>query len=375
MTKKLRVGVVFGGRNSEHEVSLNSARAVMGALDHDKYEIVPIGIAKDGHWLWGGDPLLALEQSADPKLLTHEPQPGVISSSTALVATRGRLPGEMTPVDRLDVIVPVLHGLYGEDGALQGMLELAGVPYVGCGVLAAAVGMDKGLMKAAFAAAGLPQVPFVLLRRSDWERDPSAAIAQVESVLQYPVFTKPANAGSSVGVSKCRNRMELEAGFRLAAMHDRRLIVEQGINAREIEVAVLGNDDPQASICGEVVPAHEWYDYADKYLDKQTGYLIPAPLDEGLSDRIRRMAVDAFKAIDGAGLARVDFLLERETSAVFLNEVNTFPGFTEGSMYPKLWEASGLAYRALLDRLIELAIERAHDSRLRDEPSPAEQGR
>ncbi|HZB95811.1 MAG TPA: D-alanine--D-alanine ligase family protein, partial [Herpetosiphonaceae bacterium] len=256
MTKKLRVGVVFGGRNSEHEVSLNSARAVMGALDHDKYEIVPIGIAKDGHWLWGGDPLLALEQSADPKLLTHEPQPGVISSSTALVATRGRLPGEMTPVDRLDVIVPVLHGLYGEDGALQGMLELAGVPYVGCGVLAAAVGMDKGLMKAAFAAAGLPQVPFVLLRRSDWERDPSAAIAQVESVLQYPVFTKPANAGSSVGVSKCRNRMELKAGFRLAAMHDRRLIVEQGINAREIEVAVLGNDDPQASICGEVVPAH-----------------------------------------------------------------------------------------------------------------------
>ena len=375
MTKKLRVGVVFGGRNSEHEVSLNSARAVMGALDHDKYEIVPIGIAKDGHWLWGGDPLLALEQSADPKLLTHEPQPGVISSSTALVATRGRLPGEMTPVDRLDVIVPVLHGLYGEDGALQGMLELAGVPYVGCGVLAAAVGMDKGLMKAAFAAAGLPQVPFVLLRRSDWERDPSAAIAQVESVLQYPVFTKPANAGSSVGVSKCRNRAELEAGFRLAARHDRRLIVEQGINPREIEVAVLGNDDPQASICGEVVPAHEWYDYADKYLDKQTGYLIPAPLDEGLSDRIRRMAVDAFKAIDGAGLARVDFLLERETGAVFLNEINTFPGFTEGSMYPKLWEASGLAYRALLDRLIELAIERAHDSRLRDEPSPAEQGR
>ena len=375
MTKKLRVGVVFGGRNSEHEVSLNSARAVMGALDHDTYEIVPIGIAKDGHWLWGGDPLLALEQTADPKLLTHEPQPGVISSSTALVATRGRLPGEMTPVDRLDVIVPVLHGLYGEDGALQGMLELAGVPYVGCGVLAAAVGMDKGLMKAAFAAAGLPQVPFVLLRRSDWERDPSAAIAQVESVLQYPVFTKPANAGSSVGVSKCRNRMELEAGFRLAAMHDRRLIVEQGINAREIEVAVLGNDDPQASICGEVVPAHEWYDYADKYLDKQTGYLIPAPLDEGLSDRIRRMAVDAFKAIDGAGLARVDFLLERETSAVFLNEVNTFPGFTEGSMYPKLWEASGLPYRSMLDRLIELAIERAHDSRLRDEPSPAEQGR
>jgi D-alanine-D-alanine ligase len=234
--------------------------------------------------------------------------------------------------------------------------------------------MDKGLMKAAFAATGLPQVPYVLMRRAAWERDPSAAIAQVERILHYPVFTKPANAGSSVGISKCRNRMELEAGIRLAAMHDRRLIIEQGINPREIEVAVLGNDDPQASVCGEVVPANEWYDYADKYLDKQTGYLIPAPLDEGLSDRIRRMAVDAFKAIDGAGLARVDFLLERETGAVFLNEINTFPGFTEGSMYPKLWAASGLPYGALLDRLIELAIERAHDSRLRDEPSPVAQG-
>src|SRR5918911_2622519 len=187
MTKKLRVGVVFGGRNSEHEVSLNSARAVMGALDHDKYEIVPIGIAKDGHWLWGGDPLLALEQSADPKLLTHEPKPGVISSSTALLATRGRLPGEMTPVDRLDVIVPVLHGLYGEDGALQGMLELAGVPYVGCGVLAAAVGMDKALMKAAFAAAGLPLVPWLLVRRTDWRSNPEHIAEQVEGQLRYPL--------------------------------------------------------------------------------------------------------------------------------------------------------------------------------------------
>ena len=366
MSKKLRIGVVFGGRNSEHEVSLSSARAVMGALDKERYEIVPIGIAKDGRWLWGGDPLLALEQAADPKLLTHAPEPGVVSSSTALVETPGRLPDEETPVAKLDVIVPVLHGMYGEDGALQGMLELAGVPYVGCGVLAAAVGMDKAVMKAAFAAAGLPQVPFVLIRRADWERDPDAAAAQVETTLRYPVFTKPANAGSSVGVAKCRDRAELDAGLRLAAANDRRIIVEQGIDPREIEVAVLGNDDPEASICGEVVPANEWYDYADKYLDGRTDYLIPAPLDDAVCDRIRRMAVDAFKAIDGAGLARVDFLLERATGAVFLNEVNTFPGFTAGSMYPKLWEASGLPYTALLDRLIKLAIERAQDGRIRE---------
>jgi D-alanine-D-alanine ligase len=234
-------------------------------------------------------------------------------------------------------------------------------------VLAAAVGMDKVLMKAAFAAAGLPQVPFIYIRRVDWEHDPAATTAQVEATLSYPVFTKPANAGSSVGVSKCRNREELEHGLEIAASQDRRLIVEQGINAREIEVAVLGNDDPQASICGEVVPANEWYDYADKYLEGRTGYLIPAPLDDALCDRIRRMAIDAFKAIDGAGLARVDFLLERESSAVFLNEVNTFPGFTAGSMYPKLWEASGLPYSKLLDRLIELAIERAQDTRVRAE--------
>ncbi len=365
MAKKLRVGVVFGGRNSEHEVSLKSARSVMQALDGDKYEVVPIGVAKDGRWVWGGDPLLALEEAADPRLLNHTPEPGVVTSTTALVQTSGRLPGEAAPVGRLDVIVPVLHGLYGEDGALQGLLELAGVPYVGCGVLAAAVGMDKGVMKAAFAAAGLPHVPYHLFRRSDWERDRSAVIEQIEGALQYPVFTKPANAGSSIGVSKCRDRAELEAGLDLAALHDRRLIVEQGITAREIEVAVLGNDELEASICGEVVPAHEWYDYADKYLEGLTGYLIPAPIDKTLSDRIRRMAVGAFKAIDGAGLARVDFLLEKATGTVFLNEINTFPGFTAGSMYPKLWAASGLPYNALLDRLIELAIERYGDQRVR----------
>jgi D-alanine-D-alanine ligase len=276
------------------------------------------------------------------------------------------LPDELTPVEQLDVIIPVLHGLHGEDGTLQGVLELAEVAYVGCGVLAAAVGMDKGIMKAAFAAAGLPQLPYLIVRRPDWERDSDAAVQAIEETLHYPVFTKPANAGSSVGVAKCRDRAQLMAGLDLAARHDRRLIVEQGIDAREIEVAVLGNDTPHASGCGEVVPGNEWYDYADKYLEGRTSYLIPAPLDPVLADRIRRMAVDAFKAIDGAGLARVDFLLDRATQAVYINEVNTLPGFTAGSMYPKLWEATGLPYDALLDRLIDLAIERHQNRRVRD---------
>ena len=360
---KKRIGIVFGGRNTEHEVSLKSARSVMEALDKEKYEVIPLGITKEGRWVWDGDPLLALEQFADPHLLAHEPAPGVVAQTSALTTTPGRLPGDVAPVERVDVILPILHGLNGEDGTLQGMLELAGVAYAGCGVLASAVGMDKGLMKAAFAAAGLPQVPYVLLRRRDWTQEPTAVLQHIEDSLRYPVFTKPANAGSSVGVAKCRDRDELRAGLELAAHHDRRIIVEQGINVREIEVAVLGNDEPEASICGEVVPANEWYDYADKYIDGRTAYLIPAPLDPPDSDRIRRMAIDAFKAIDGAGLARVDFLIERETGAVFLNELNTLPGFTAGSMYPKLWEATGLPYRALLDRIVELAIERHEDRR------------
>jgi D-alanine-D-alanine ligase len=233
-------------------------------------------------------------------------------------------------------------------------------------VLASSVGMDKGVMKAAFAAAGLSQVPYLLLRRRDWEREREHVLDQVESTLRYPVFTKPANAGSSVGVCKCRSREELIAGLDTAALHDRRLIVEQGVTPRELEVAVLGNDDPQASIVGEIVPANDWYDYADKYLEGRTQYLIPAPIDEATSEQIRRMAVDAFKAIDGAGLARIDFLLDKESGAIYLNEVNTLPGFTSGSMYPKLWEATGLPYPKLLDRLIELALERHADRRTRE---------
>lgn len=381
MTRKLRVGVVFGGRNSEHEVSLKSARAVMAALDQERYEIVPIGIDKHGRWLVGADPLYALERSADLRLLNRQPQPGIVQSAQPLHVTSGRLPDQATaleqieqpvlaidqagsaPLPQLDVIIPVLHGMYGEDGALQGLLEIADVPYVGCGVLAAAVGMDKGVMKATFAAAGLPQVPYLLLRRSDWAAQREALLDQVEATLRYPLFTKPANAGSSVGIAKCGSRDELAAGLDLAAEHDRRLIVEQGITPRELEVAVLGNDDPQASVVGEIVPGNDWYDYADKYLDGRTGYIVPAPLDEMLSDKVRAMAIDAFKAIDGAGLARIDFMLDKDSGTLYLNEVNTFPGFTANSMYPNLWAATGLPYSALLDRLIELALERHGDRR------------
>jgi len=404
MKRKLRVGVVFGGRNSEHEVSLKSARAAMEALDRSKYEIVPIGIDKAGRWLVGDDPLLALERAADPGLLGREARPGVVQADEPLRISDGRLPGDTVALDGaavaetvsaagalpagfgialaqapaalpsrpehdaagLDVILPVLHGMYGEDGALQGLLDIADVPYIGCGVLAAAVGMDKGVMKAAFAAAGLPQVPYVLLRRAVWERERGAALLGIERQLRYPMFTKPANAGSSVGVSKCKDRVELAQGLDLAACHDRRLIVEQGIDrARELEVAVLGNDEPEASLVGEIEPANDWYDYADKYLDGRTGYLIPAPIDEATAQQVRRMAIDAFKAIDGAGLARVDFLMDRASCEIFINEINTFPGFTQNSMYPKMWEASGLPYAELLDRLIELAIERHADRRVR----------
>lgn len=375
MDRKLRVGVVFGGRNSEHEVSLKSARAVMGALDRKRYEIVPIGIDKQGRWVLGEDPLLLLERASEHHLLGRDPQAGVVRSELPVHISDGRLPDDAlvfgggpegsNKQPPIDVIIPVLHGLYGEDGTLQGMLEIADVPYVGCGVLAAAVGMDKVVMKAAFGAAGLPQVPYALVLRRDFEREPDDVIAHLEGLLKYPMFTKPANAGSSVGISKCKTREQLKEGLVEACKHDRRLIVEQGISPRELEVAVLGNDEPVASVVGEIIVGGEWYDYNDKYLDGKSCPEIPARISPEISDRVRQMAVDAFKAIDGAGLARVDFLLDKVTGDLYINEVNTFPGFTDISMYPKMWEASGLPYQSLIDKLIELAIERHHDKRVR----------
>jgi len=371
---RIRVGVMFGGRNSEHEVSLRSARSVMEALDPSRYEIVPIGIDKGGRWVVGGDPLGELERRADRSLLGRDPEPSRFADDLPAHTSAGRLPDTDLPIGGgapegtrpIDVVIPVLHGLYGEDGTLQGLLDIADVAYVGCGVLGAAVGMDKGVMKATFAAAGLPQLPYRLVLRRDVDADPDAVVAMLESQLEYPMFTKPANAGSSVGISKCSTRDELHAGLVEACRHDRRLVIEQGISVRELEVAVLGNDDPEASVVGEVVPGGDWYDYQDKYLGGTTTYVIPAELDEALSTRVRDLAVRAFKAIDGAGMARIDFLLHKETGELYLNEVNTFPGFNAISMYPKLWQATGLSYAALLDKLVQLAQERHGDARTRD---------
>jgi D-alanine-D-alanine ligase len=363
MADKIRVGVLFGGQSGEHEVSLVSARAVMDGLDRAKYDVVPIGITKQGRWIAGGDALPALEAMADPKLLPVSSQQPVVRSQQlsgeALDTSEMTLPtGDWRLHAGIDVVFPVLHGPMGEDGTIQGLMELVGVPYVGCGVLASAVGMDKAMMKAAFAAAGLPQVPWLLIRRAEWRAGAARAIEQIESQLRYPVFVKPANMGSSVGITRATDRATLAQGLDEAASYDRRIVVEQGISAREIEVSVLGNEQPDASVPGEIVPSNEWYDYEAKYLGGESKILIPAPIPDALAEQVRRMAVAAFKAIDGAGLARVDFLLDRESQALYLNEANTMPGFTPVSMYAKMWQASGLTYGALLDRLIELAIER-----------------
>jgi D-alanine-D-alanine ligase len=343
--QKLRVGVILGGRSGEHEVSLRSAQSVMAAMDQARYEIVPIAIDKQGRWLLGSEAQRVLAESGE---------------TPAAPADSSLIPRHES-LRSVDVVFPVLHGPYGEDGTVQGLLELAHIPYVGCGVLASALAMDKAACKAVFAAAGLPQLPFLLVQRRRWENEPEQVLADVESRLTYPLFAKPANLGSSVGVSKATQRTELARALDQAARYDRRLLVEQGIDAREIEVSVLGNDDPIASVPGEIVPQREFYDYAAKYLDPGSELIIPAPLSPGLAEAARQMAVQAFLAIDGAGMARVDFLLERRTGQLYLSEVNTIPGFTSISMYPKLWEASGLSYPALIDRLIELALERYAD--------------
>jgi len=371
-TRKLRIGVLFGGRSGEHEVSLRSARSVMAALDPDRYEVVPIGITKDGRWL-AGDAMAALSegagaraQGARPATLLPEPAG---ASSALLALNRDPRPGaddapSLSVVAELDVVFPVLHGPYGEDGTVQGLLELAGLPYVGAGVVGSAVGMDKAIFKQVMEANGLPVLPWRLFTGSQWRRNPEAVLDAVEAALPYPVFTKPANLGSSVGISKCHDRAELRAGLAEATRFDRRLIVEQGIHrARELEVAVLGNDEPRASVVGEVRPRREFYDYVAKYLaapgsEEESELLIPAPLEPTLAEVIRALAVRAYRAIDCAGLGRVDLLLDDQSGVIYLNELNTIPGFTNISMYAKLWAASGLSYSALLDELIDLAVQR-----------------
>lgn len=362
---KIRVAVLFGGKSGEHEVSLASARSVMAALDKTKYDIVPVGIDRTGRWITSGDPM-ALLSAGGPESAAlpagAQEQPG----ETALTPTQGRelVPGASHgrfPV--VDVVFPVLHGTYGEDGTIQGLLELADLAYVGADVLGSAVGLDKEIQKAVLQAKGLPIVPYLSALRSRWQREPEAVMAEIEARFAYPVFIKPANAGSSVGVSKAHNRQELARGLELAARFDRKLLVETAVDAREIECSVLGNDDPIASVPGEVIPCHEFYDYSAKYIEEDSDLQIPAHLTPEQTRQVQDLAVRAFRAIDCAGMARVDFFLERGTGRLYVNELNTIPGFTQISMYPKLWEATGIPYPELLDRLIQLAIERREDKR------------
>jgi D-alanine-D-alanine ligase len=365
MTKrKIRVGILFGGRSGEHEVSLTSAQGIMKAIDKDKYEVVPIGITKEGRWMVGGDPMQALRAAVDlPPALAALADAQAAAPQTVLVPmepSHTALTTVTAPLE-LDVIFPVLHGPYGEDGTVQGLLELTGLPYVGAGVMASAVGMDKAVAKDVFRAHGLPVLPHCLVLRKTWEADSAGVITTCEATLRYPMFTKPVNLGSSVGVSKIHDRAELIAGLNEAARFDRKLLVEQGIQAREIEVSVLGNDDPLASVPGEIIPSREFYSYAAKYIDEASQLLIPAPISEGQTEQVRQLAVRAYQAVDCAGMARVDFLMDKATDEIWLSEINTIPGFTPISMYPKLWEATGISYTELIDRLIQLALQHHQD--------------
>jgi D-alanine-D-alanine ligase len=355
--RRTRVGVLFGGRSTEHEVSILSARSIISAIDPKRYEVVPLYIDKTGRFLVGDSLKRLLTDEATRKYVYLPPDP---TQHSLVPAVLNGAPAD-SAVPALDVVFPVFHGLNGEDGTIQGVLELANVPYVGAGVLGSALGLDKIYMKRAFEAVGLPVVDYLPVTRRDFERDPQAFVRLVEEQLGYPCFSKFANSGSSVGTTKAHNREELIAGLRLAAGFDRKLLVERAIEARELEVSVLGNDDPEASIVGEVVPAHEFYDYEAKYLDEGSKLLIPAPVGEGTAEQARELAVRAFKAVDAAGMARVDFFLERSSGQLYLNELNTIPGFTRISMYPKLWEASGVSFPQLVERLIQLAMERFED--------------
>ena len=369
MPRKIRVGVLFGGQSSEHEVSLASARSVMRAMDPEKYDVVPIGITKQGQWLASGDPMAALRSGVDPNsvprltsVLAPDPKgEGQVEIVELASASQNGLAVAATGKP-LDVIFPVLHGPYGEDGTIQGLLQMANIPYVGAEVLGSAVGMDKQTMKRLFRADGLPVLPFVGVGRDEWRSDPQGVQRMAEERLAYPMFAKPANMGSSVGISKIHGPGEFAPALDLAAKYDRKLLIEQGVDARECECGVLGNNRPEASVVGEIVPGNEFYDYRAKYVDDNSELIIPAELPQEVSDKIRGLAIAAFKAIDASGMARVDFFVARDFSQIWLNEINTIPGFTRISMYPKLWEASGLSYSALIDRLIQLALER-HEER------------
>ena len=361
MAEKMNIGVIFGGRSGEHEVSLMSARSVLSVLDPAKYNIFEIGITHEGAWYTGKDVLNAFEHNSTQELvsavLLPEPQQkGMLYSLR--ITTSGNV---LAPIAHLDVIFPVLHGTFGEDGTLQGMLELADVAYIGAGVLGASVGMDKILFKDVMIANHIPVVNSVNATRAEINTAVDSVIARIEKGLTYPVFVKPANLGSSVGVTKCRTRSDLLEGLMEAAQYDRRILIEHGVNGREIEVSVLGNDSPRASVAGEIRPCDDFYSYDAKYIHEGSELLIPAPIDAETMKKVQEYAVRAYTAIDCAGMARADFLLDRDTNELFLNEVNTIPGFTSISMYPKLWAASGLAYPELIEKLIDLAVSRKAD--------------
>jgi D-alanine-D-alanine ligase len=360
--KRLRIGILFGGRSGEHEVSLLSAASVISALDPEKYEAVPIGISKDGRWFAGtaahkmlppfpeganGKPELGeVLRTGESVMLSADP------TVAALVPVSNSRPGAL----RVDVVFPVLHGTFGEDGAVQGLLDLAGLPYVGSGVLGSAVGMDKDVQKRLFLQAKLPVGDYVAIRRAEWEKSSEIVIREIRKRFRFPVFVKPATLGSSVGMTKAHDAKELSAAMNLAAEFAQKIMVERAIRGREIELSVLGNEDPKASVPGEIMPHREFYDYAAKYLEEGTRLMIPAKLTSAQVKKFQDFAVKAFRTLDLLGMARVDFFLENRTGKILLNEVNTIPGFTSISMYPKLWEASGLPYRQLLDRLIDLAL-------------------
>ena len=367
--KKLRVGVIYGGRSGEHEVSIASAAAVVQNLDKQRYEPIPIRIEKDGRWIiadrlpTSSSAAAVIEQGRahagqrparggrEAHLIAHPGEEQIITIERGTTPTVTGL--------GLDVVFPVLHGPYGEDGTVQGLLELANIPYVGAGVLASAVGMDKAVAKLVFAARGLPQVSYVVVLRQDWQSAPAKVTAAVTASLGYPVFVKPANLGSSVGISKVKGEADLAAAINLAAEFDRKVVVESAVpNAREIEIAVLGNDDPEVSVPGEIVPSREFYDFKAKYLDDDSRLIIPAELPPAVVADIMRLAIDVFRSLDCAGMARVDFLMNGTTGMLYVNEINTIPGFTTISMYSKMWAASGVSYPELLDRLISLARER-----------------
>src|SRR5947209_2553584 len=385
--KKLRVGILFGGRSGEHEISLLSAASVLQALDKDKYEVVPIGITKEGRWVsqTHAERLLKGEQLPEDsvrRLRAGDPAatPGAavlakgesvivppVPGSDSLVPFESERRGTEQGIN-VDIIFPVLHGTFGEDGTIQGLLELADIPYVGAGVLGSAAGMDKDIMKGLFAAARLPIVKHVTFLRSQWEKDAKQIVRKIEKKLTYPLFVKPANLGSSVGISKAHNRKEMAPAIETAAAYDRKIVVEQGVGgkkgkARELECSVLGNDGPRASIAGEIVPSAEFYDYSAKYLEEGSQLLIPAKITKKQMKQLQEWAVAALQAVDCSGLARVDFLMDPKSGKIYLNEINTMPGFTSISMYPKLWAASGIEYPELIDRLIQLGRERYQEKK------------